>query len=152
MKILTSLFFALFLSVTTLCAQTSDRTETVIKVGDSIQKSLTSGSVHVYNIELEPDHIVYGFVNQESVDVVVTVYNPEGVKTGEFDGPARGKESFQFVTKSGGVYRIEVSPFEEDKGDYTILVSIAEPLAADPAGRTDQLMIIIPEMTFLVRL
>ncbi|MGF1585603.1 MAG: serine hydrolase [Bacteroidales bacterium] len=141
MKTPTSLFFILFLSVTTFFAQTSDRTETVITVGYSIQKSLTSGSVHAYNIELEPDHIVYGFVNQESVDVVVTVFDPEGVKTGEFDGPARGKESFQFVTKSGGVYRIEVSPFEEEEGDYTILVSIAEPLAADPAGRTDQLML-----------
>jgi CubicO group peptidase (beta-lactamase class C family) len=141
MKTFPSLFFILFISVTPLFAQTSGHTETVIAVGDSIQKTLTSGSIHAYNIELDTDHIVYGFVNQESVDVVVTVYDPEGVKTGEFDGPARGKESFQFVTKSSGMYRIEVSPFEEEEGDYTILVSVAEPLAADPAGRTDQLML-----------
>ena len=141
MKTLTSLFFALILSAATLLARTTDLTETAIKVGDSIQNSLSYMSVHSYTIELEPDHFVFGFVNQKSVDVVVTIYNPEGDKTAEFDGPDRGKESFQFETKSGGVYRIDVAPFEEDKGDYSILVAIAEPIASDPAGRTDQLMI-----------
>ena len=141
MKTLTSLFVAFILSVTTLSAQTSDHTEKVITVGDIIQDSLTSVSIHAYTLELQPEYFVYGFVNQESVDVVVTIYNPEGEKTAEFDGPGRGKESFQFETKTGGVYRIEVAPFEENKGDYSILVSVAEPLASDPAGRTDQLMV-----------
>lgn len=140
MKTLTSLLLTLFLCAPTLLAQTSDRTETVITVGDKIQNTLTSESIHAYTIELGPDHFMYGLVNQESVDVVVTIYNPEGDKSAEFDGPGRGKETFQFETKSGGVYRIEVAPFEEEEGDYTILVSVAEPIASDPAGRTDQLM------------
>jgi CubicO group peptidase (beta-lactamase class C family) len=142
MKTVTSLHFSLLLSLSAspLFAQTSGQTETEISVGQAIYGTLTSGTIHTYTLEVEPDHFVYGFVNQASVDVVVTIYNPEGDKTAEFDGPAIGKESFQFETETGGIYRIEVSPFEEDEGDYSILVSIAEPIAADPAGRTDQLM------------
>ncbi|MFU8859547.1 MAG: serine hydrolase [Cyclonatronaceae bacterium] len=135
------LFFALTVTVTTLSAQTTDQKESAVSVGESIHSTLTSASTHIFTIELDPDQFVHGFVNQESVDVVVTIYNPEGEKAAEFDGPARGKEFFQFTTKAGGVYRIEVKPFEEGEGDYSILVSIAEPVATDPAARTDQLMI-----------
>jgi CubicO group peptidase (beta-lactamase class C family) len=141
MKASASLLFALIVTITTLSAQTTDQMESVISVGESIQSTLTSASTHTFTIELEPDYFVHGFVNQESVDVVVTIYNPEGEKAAEFDGPARGKESFQFTTRAGGVYRIEVAPFEEGEGDYSIMVSIAEPVAVDPAARIDQLMI-----------
>lgn len=141
MKKLTSQFFVLLIAFTTLSAQPSDSKETTIEVGETKRNTLTTSSIHAYAIDLEDDHFVYGNVNQESVDVVVTIYNPEGDKILTIDGPARGKESFQFETTSGGVYRIEVAPFEEEKGDYSILVSLAEPIAVDPRSRTDQLMI-----------
>ena len=78
MKSVISLFFALFLSATALIAQTSVQTETEITVGQTIHSMLTSESIHAYTLELEPDHFVYGFVNQESVDVVVTIHDPKG--------------------------------------------------------------------------
>ncbi|TVQ08758.1 MAG: serine hydrolase [Balneolaceae bacterium] len=141
MKVSASLIFALIFSAITLSAQKFDRLESVITVGESVHTTLPATGIHTFTIVLEPDYFVHGFVNQESVDVVVTIYNPEGEKAAEFDGPAIGKEFFQFTTKAGGVYRIEVRPFEEDEGDYSIMVSIAEPVATDPAARLNQLMI-----------
>ncbi|MFO7977446.1 MAG: serine hydrolase domain-containing protein [Bacteroidales bacterium] len=140
MKTPASFLFAFFLSVTALAAQTADSTQTAITIGDSVHNTLSTGSVHSYILELEPDQFVVGYVDQQTVDVVVSIVNPEGQITATFDGPAQGRESFQFETTTGGVYHIEVTPFEEEEGDYAILVSVAQPVATDPEGRIDQLM------------
>ncbi|MGF1585605.1 MAG: pectin acetylesterase-family hydrolase [Bacteroidales bacterium] len=69
MKATTSLFLILFLSVITLTARTSDRSEWVIECGDRIQNTLASQSNHAY-IELDHDHFVYGLINKETMDAV----------------------------------------------------------------------------------
>jgi hypothetical protein len=104
MKTVTSLHFSLLLSLSasSLFAQTSSQTETEILVGQAIYGTLTSGTIHTYMLELATDHFVYGFVNQTSVDVVVTIYNPEGDKTAQFDGPALEKSPFSLRPKPGG--------------------------------------------------
>jgi CubicO group peptidase (beta-lactamase class C family) len=135
-----TLHFVLFLSVAGIQAQTSTQTEWPITVGEAIQNSLKPGDSHIYTMEPGSGRFVYGFVIQESVGVAVAVYNPNGKKAAEFDGPARGKISFQFDTEAEGQYRIGVTPSGQDEGDYSILVSVVEPVATDPAGRTDQLM------------
>jgi CubicO group peptidase (beta-lactamase class C family) len=135
------ILFALVVTVTNLTAQTSDRKDSVISIGERVHSTLTSASIHTYTMEIETDQFVHGSVDQKSVDVMVTIYNPEGEKAAEFNSTEGGRESFQFSTKAGGVYRIEVTPIEEGGGDYSILVSVAEPVATDPAARTDQLMI-----------
>ena len=135
-----TLHFVLFLSVAGIQAQTSTQTEWPITVGEAIQNSLKPGDSHIYTLEPGSGRFVYGFVMQESVGVAVAVYDPDGKKAAEFDGPARGKISFQFDTEAAGRYRIGVTPSGQDEGDYSILVSVVEPVATDPAGRTDQLM------------
>lgn len=130
------LILIFILTVSTAIAQSSHP----IKVGEKISASLGSESSHSYEAELPSDYYVFGKVNQISVDVVVKIYNPEGKEAAQFDSPARGNESFQFNTKEEGVYRIEITPFEQEEGEYSITLEIAEPIAEDPVGKVNQMM------------
>ena len=143
MKIITSLCIALSLliSVPTGFAQTSDQTDHLLTVGEVIERSLTSESVHTYTLELEEEQFVHGFVIQQSVDVVVSIFNPAGNKAAEFDFSSVGKESFQFNSKSAGSYKIEVKPFNESEGEYSIRVEVVEPIATEPIARMNQMMV-----------
>lgn len=102
--------------------------------------SLAATDVHTYSIDLPAHQFVYGEADQQTVDVVVTVYAPDGGVVHQFDGPARGPETFQFDTDVAGRYRIEVKPFEQAEGRYTIAIERVEPVATEPARRVDQLM------------
>jgi CubicO group peptidase (beta-lactamase class C family) len=139
---------ALMILTVSLCAETlvaqnppSTLLKTPIQVNLPIQAELPSDGVHTYTIELDTDFLVFGSVLQHSVDVVVKIYNPAGEEIAKFDGPSRGLEPFRFVTKSDGVYHIEITPYQKATGSYTIQVDVAERLADNPAGKTDQLMI-----------
>lgn len=136
MKKLTTVLFALLLTTSFVLAQTSKP----ISVGEEIEGSLQTGSAHSYTIELNAESYLYGIVNQKTVDVVVTIYNPGDEKAATFDSPARGRESFQLNTKAAGTYRIEVTPFEEEEGEYSIKIIKVESIAKDPAGKVDQWM------------
>ena len=143
MKAFTSLFITLsvLISFSTSFAQTSVQTDYPITVGEVVEDSLTSESAHSYTLQLGEEQFVHGSVIQKSVDVVVSIYNPAGNKAAEFDASAVGRDSFQFNTKSAGTYRIEVTPFEEDEGEYSIKVEVVEPIATEPSARLDQMMV-----------
>jgi CubicO group peptidase (beta-lactamase class C family) len=143
MKAFTSLCFTLFLliSFSTSIAQTSVQTNYAITVGEVVEDSLTSESTHSYTLELKEEQFVHGSVIQKSVDAVITIYNPEGHKAAEFDASAVGRDSFQFNAKSAGTYRIEVTPFEENEGKYSIKVEVVEPIATEPVARLNQMMV-----------
>lgn len=123
----------------TVCTAVA-QTNRPLTVGEEITDSLRSESTHNFEVELPSNYYAFGKVNQISVDVVVTIYNPGGKEAAQFDGPARGNESFQFNTKEAGIYRIEVTPFEKEEGEYSITLKIAEPIAEDPVGKVDQMM------------
>ncbi|PKD44123.1 serine hydrolase [Rhodohalobacter barkolensis] len=143
MKTLPSLCFtfSFLLVAATSFAQTSVQSEQSITVGESIENSLSADAVHTYTLELKEEQFVHGFVIQESVDAVVTIYSPTGEKAAEFDASAVGRDSFQFNTKNAGTYRIEIKPFKEDEGEYSIRVEVVEPIATEPAARLNQMMV-----------
>ena len=103
-------------------------------------RELLTGDTHVYGLTVEKDQFVFGEAFQSSVDVVVTVTDPDGDQVGAFDSPARGPEYFQFETEKPGLYRISVTPFEDEEGDYFIRLLRQEPLADTPEGKVDQMM------------
>lgn len=135
-----SFLFALFLFIATVTAQTGDQKEVLVSAGDQFPDSLSTGGSHSYSLRLSEDQFVFGQVLQETVDVVINLYDPEGEKVTSFDGPARGPENFSFETQIPGMHRIEVIPFKEEKGTYIFSLRKVEPLATAPTGRVDQLM------------
>ncbi len=140
MKNLSLLTIALFLFGNFLSAQTSFHKEVIIRKGQEVSDSLSSNSTHSYSINLDSDQFIYGKVEQKTVDVVVKIFDEQNEKIAEFDGPARGRETFLFETESSGKYKLEVTPFEKEQGEYSISISMVEPLATVPAERVEQLM------------
>ncbi|MAO66606.1 MAG: hypothetical protein CL666_16565 [Balneola sp.] len=138
-KIYLSIIIVL-MSVSFALAQDAKTNHKFIAEGDEIARVLSTGSVHTYQLELGEAQYVFGKVDQQTVDVVVTIKNPEGKVAAEFDGPARGGETFQLISKAAGTYTIEVTPFEDSEGDYVIRLLKVEPSAQDPEGKVDQLM------------
>jgi CubicO group peptidase (beta-lactamase class C family) len=128
------------LALALLCSPLSAQDDTPLRVGQALPGSLTADARHTYTVELGDSTYVFGTVNQISVDVEVTIVGPDGEEIAEFDGPARGPENFTFTSEAAGTYVIAVTPFEEQEGEYQILLEKAEPVATDPSGRIDQLM------------
>lgn len=127
-----------------LAAQEGARTEaqkTVAVVpGAALSDSLPAGATHAYTIELEADRFVFGEVDQATVDVSLTILDPEGEVVRRFDARHLGAERFHFETRPAGIYRIEVAPKEEAAGRYEIRLDRVEPVATAPAERVNQLM------------
>lgn len=140
MKYLSSFLLVLFVSSLTAFSQSTRTDSTPISEGETISDSLRSEEVHSYTIELDSTQFVFGYVNQETVDVAISVFNPDDEQIASFDYSARNKDSFQFDTESPGTYRIKVTPFQKEKGLYSLTVELIEPIAEEPASRVDQLM------------
>ncbi|MBO6574380.1 MAG: beta-lactamase family protein [Rhodothermales bacterium] len=111
-----------------------------LTLGEAVPGSLTAESKDTYTFETSEDYYVYGYVDQISVDVVVRILDPEGEEVGEYDSPARGPEPFQFSPETSGTFTIEVTPFEGEEGDYSVLLVANEPKATEPTALVDQLM------------
>ncbi|MCM4161612.1 serine hydrolase [Antarcticibacterium flavum] len=129
------LFFCLGLTF----SQTPDK-EVRLTLDKEISDSLHSKNKHSYSIELDSAQFVHGFINQKTVDVAVKILNPKGETAAQYDGPGRGNEYFYFETKSAGKYTVQVNPFEESQGRYSINLTKVEPLAKEPGKRISQYM------------
>lgn len=117
----------------------SNQEARTLTLGQTVSDSLTSGEVHTYTVDLEADQFVYGEADQQTVDVVVRVYTPDGTNLDTYDIRARGSESFQFSSITPGTHRIEVAPFQEEQGRYAIGIESIEPLATAPEARVSSI-------------
>jgi CubicO group peptidase (beta-lactamase class C family) len=135
-------FLFLVLAASALLAPRSMRAQDPVplEVGATRADSLGPDEVDRFTIPLEGDRFVVGVADQRTLDVVITVYAPDGRQLVSADNSARGPDPFQFDTGEPGEYRIEVAPFEGQSGRYAIAVERVEPVAEDPAGRVDQIM------------
>ena len=118
-----------------------------IKVGEHVTADLPMQGSHSYMLDVQEGQFIYGIVDQQTVDVVVTIYDPGDAQIARYDNPARGPEPFQFRTSETGRYRLEVTPFREETGMYEIEVRLQQPLAQTPEGKVDQLMAMYDEDT-----
>ena len=131
--------FFVFLTALALATDVAAQ-DTILRPGDALRASLEAGDTLRYVLDTESDYFVRGAVDQVSVDVVVRILRPDGRVVRTIDGPARGPERFQFETDLEGVYQIEVIPFEDETGEFVILLDLLEPVATDPELLADQLL------------
>ena len=108
--------------------------------GQARSGSLSTGDTLSYRFEAGDDFLLYGEVDQISVDVVVTLVNAEGQQLGRWDGPARGAEAFNSTLRTAGEYTLRVAPFEDEGGDFEIRILQLEARSEDPERLADQLM------------
>lgn len=97
----------------------------VLEFGKVIERELRAGQAHAYLIDLEANQFLHLIVNQEGVDVVVTVYDPNRKELLKVDSPngSQGPEPVQFIAQLSGRFRIEVAALEQDAaGKYSVKV------------------------------
>src|SRR6267142_2454820 len=92
-----------------------------LEIGKPIQTTISAGQRHSYIIEATGNLFVELAVNQRAVDVMVTLFGPDGTKLVDVDRT----ESYEPETIIGimgpaGEYRVEVAPVEQSAGKYEI--------------------------------
>ncbi|MEZ4699174.1 MAG: serine hydrolase [Rhodothermales bacterium] len=125
-----------FLAVQLLSAQPAVK----LAAGDRIAAEIEAEATHRYLVDLKDGQFVSGAVDQQTVDVVVAVYDPSDVLIGTFDESAWGPEDVVFETSRAGDYRIEVSGFKQATGRYVVRYPQVGPIAATPEEQVDRLM------------
>ena len=115
MKYFPLLFFVSFIA----CEQSPTvNYEGDLEIGKAKDGFLAKETAESYHLSLDSNSFVYGFVDQLSVDVVVKLYDEDEKVLGNFDGPKRGPEQFSFEISKTGEYKLEISPFKEETGEY----------------------------------
>ncbi len=94
-----------------------------LQLGTPIERNLSPGETHSYQVVAEENNLVQITVDQRGVDVVVRVHL--GNRVAEYDTPngSEGPENVSFVTASKNPYRIEVTPLNYEgatSGRYEI--------------------------------
>jgi CHAT domain-containing protein/tetratricopeptide (TPR) repeat protein len=120
-------FPQLILLIVTLMASSGSASAqfdvTTLSVGKPIERKLAGGQVHVYELDLPLNDYAEVVVDQRSIDVSVTAYDPKGQKLTYVDGlKVPDQESLLLIGATPGPYRLEIrSPFAKaPEGTYQI--------------------------------
>ncbi len=113
---------------------------TELREGRKVSGVLATGDTIRYTVEVGENYFLYGEVDQITVDVIVRLLDADGNQVGRYDTPSRGGERFTRRLGDAGLYTIEVIPFEDETGAYTITLHRVEPVETDPKKLTDQFM------------
>lgn len=112
-----------------------------LKVGQLVgRKTLKQHVADSFKLDLKKDAFVYGYADQHDVDVIVQIFGPDNKKLSEFDSPARGPETFKFITTVDGIHKVKIVPFEDQTGEYSIVIRGAEAVATEPESRVNQIV------------
>src|ERR1041385_6523974 len=101
--------------------------------GARLEKQLKAGQIHLYRIALTPDQYLHIIVEQKGIDVVVTLFGPEGQKLTVVDSPNgnQGPEPISVIAKNGGDYLLEVKQVDEGAAPGLYEVRVEELRAAN---------------------
>ncbi len=95
-------------------AQTTDK-PIILELDKPIERELAGDQVHSYSIALTAGQYLYVVVDQRGIDVVVSLFGPDGRKLIEVDSPNywRGPEPLSMTAETTGNYRLEVRSSEK---------------------------------------
>jgi CHAT domain-containing protein/Tfp pilus assembly protein PilF len=108
-----------------------------LEIGKSLRESLAGGHSISYSLILEAGSYAEVVVEQQGIDVVIDLFEPDGKKLAEFDSPngASGSEVVRFIAMKPGSYRLAVRSPAPDapSGHYEATV-----VAIRPATESDK--------------
>jgi len=97
-----------------------------LEPGKPIERELSGGEAHVYQITLTAGQYLHLVVEQRGIDVVVRLLGPDNKQFAEVDSPngAQGPEPISWVAEASGRYRLEVRSLEKEAptGRYEVKV------------------------------
>ncbi|MBX7223283.1 MAG: CHAT domain-containing protein [Blastocatellia bacterium] len=104
-----------------------------------LEQELKGGDRHNYTVSLEKGTYLHAVVEQKGIDVLVTVYGPDGAKLVAVDSPngTQGPEPVYLIAEQSGLYRLEVSSLEKNApaGRYEAKVVENRPSTAQDVHR-----------------
>jgi hypothetical protein len=117
-----SWLFLLFCS----CPVLAQDTALLLEPTKPSEQELAGGQLHLFRLSIPARQFVHVVADQRGIDVVVTLFAPDGRKLVEVDSPngSRGPETVWFVADSAGDYKIEVRSLEKSAkpGKYEIQI------------------------------
>jgi len=87
-----------------------------LEQGKLIERELAGGESHSYQLNVATGQYAYVIVDQKGIDVVASLFGPDGKLITAVDGPngSNGAEPVHITAEATGIYRIEVTSFEKD--------------------------------------
>ncbi len=128
------------ISATLLASATLSAQPVPLTTGRAIRGTLAKGDTARYKVSADSNMLMRLAVDQIAVDAVVRVLSPTGRVMRTVNGPARGIEQVDLDVYEGGDYQIQVIPFKEEVGAYSITLLKRELLSSDPKRFTEQLL------------
>lgn len=141
-----SVTLAVMVLLATPLIAVSQNTPTALAIGKPIWRQLLSGNRDVFLVNLQPEQFLHLSVMQDGVDVLVTVYHPDGTRLLNIDSPTGklGIEEVQFVADVAGGYRIEIhSASETEQGKYGIRIEELRPAKPDEKKQSSEIQTLI---------
>lgn len=83
--------------------------------GKPIERELSGGESHSYQLNVTTGQYARVVVEQKGIDVVVSVFGPDGKLITAVDNPngSQGAETVHITAEATGIYRLEVKSFEK---------------------------------------
>jgi CHAT domain-containing protein/Tfp pilus assembly protein PilF len=96
--------------------------------GQELTRQLAGGESHRYPFSLAAGQLLRAVVAEEGVDVVVTLFNPQGQEVVHVDGPNRPQEDEDLaaIAEPAGLYELEVRNTAAAPGRYRIRVELRQ--------------------------
>jgi CubicO group peptidase (beta-lactamase class C family) len=114
-----------------------------LKQGKPIEREMTSGEIHVYEVNLKSNQFLYAVAEQRGIDVVIKIIDPRGEQISELNnsGNTQGWEPIYLETSLSGKYKFEISSADKyaEKGNYEIRIEVLQKAAVSEIGKVDQL-------------
>ena len=104
--------------------------------GAPVEGKLAGGEAHLYFLTVAAGQYVQLVLDQQGVDVVLTLSSPDGKKLAAVDGPnaMHGPERLAFIAEAAGDYKLDVRPYRDTapSGRYQLTVeAVREPEGKD---------------------
>ena len=79
----------------------------LLEAGKPVEREMSGGQTHSYRISLDQGQYVRVAVEQRGVDVVVSIFAPDGTKRNEMDSPngVNGPELLSAIAEKAGICR-----------------------------------------------
>ncbi|MFL6201149.1 MAG: CHAT domain-containing protein [Thermoanaerobaculia bacterium] len=102
------------------------------------ERTIRGGEIQSTALEVRAGELLRLVVEQDRVDVVVKLFDPEGRQIAAADGPDywMWEEEIALVAETSGPYRLEVQPFLKDAAPGVYRVRVDGPRAPRDADRT----------------
>jgi CHAT domain-containing protein/tetratricopeptide (TPR) repeat protein len=115
----------IYIGLSATASQTAQESQS-LESGKPVERKLAGGQSHVYQITITSGQYLQIVVDQRGIDVVVSLFAPDGERRSEADSPygTAGTEIVSAIAEAAGVYRIEVRSPEKtaQTGRYEIKV------------------------------